>query len=60
MRSILRFLKLRNIPKPASAINLWKGVGHVKRVNIDGHQRAMISLYLYAMVLTGTLTLLPG
>ena len=40
--------------------SLWKGVAHVQRGNIDGHQRAMISLYLYAMVLTGALTLLPG
>ena len=40
--------------------SLWKGVAHVQRGNIDGHQRAMISLYLYALVLTGALTLLPG
>ena len=40
--------------------SLWKGVGHVKRGNIGGHQRLMISLYLYAMALTGALTLLPG
>ena len=40
--------------------SLWQGVGHVQRGHIDGHRRAMISLYLYVMVLTGALTLLPG
>ena len=40
--------------------SLWKGVAHVKRGNIDAHRRLMISLYLYAMLLTGALTLLPG
>ena len=32
----------------------------MQRGNIDGHQRLMISLYLYSMALTGALTLLPG
>ncbi|MEM7260263.1 MAG: DUF2306 domain-containing protein [Pseudomonadota bacterium] len=40
--------------------SLWEGISRVRQGNINGHRRSMISLYLYAMVLTGALTLLPG
>lgn len=40
--------------------SLWQGVSRARHGNIDGHRRSMVSLYIYAMVLTGALTLLPG
>ncbi len=40
--------------------SLWQGVSRVRAGDIKGHQRSMMALYIYGMVITGGLTLLPG
>jgi len=45
---------------PATLVALAYAVRAARRGNVEGHRRAMLSLYLLALVLTGAFTLLPG
>lgn len=40
--------------------SLWEGMRRIRRGDIAGHRRTMVSMYIYGMLLTGALTLLPG
>jgi uncharacterized membrane protein len=41
-------------------LGLWEAIREIRRGNVLGHQAAMKSLYLGALLLTGAFTLLPG
>lgn len=40
--------------------SLWEGMRYIQQGNVAKHKQTMIALYLYGIVLTGLLTLLPG
>lgn len=40
--------------------SLWEGMYKIRKGDVQGHRKAMIALYIYAMLITGALTLLPG
>jgi len=40
--------------------SLWEGIHKIRKGDVQGHRKAMIALYIYAMLITGALTLLPG
>jgi len=45
---------------PVTLFSLWQGVRDVRRGDIKGHARGMITLFVLAVVVTGAFTLLPG
>lgn len=40
--------------------SLWDGVSRIRKGDVAGHRKSMIALYIYAIVITGALTLWPG
>ena len=45
---------------PFTLISLWLAVRAARQGNIRRHKAIMVSLFLYALVVTGLFTLLPG
>jgi uncharacterized membrane protein len=45
---------------PVTVFGLWDGWRAARAGNIAAHRRAMIALYVAALVVTGAFTLLPG
>ena len=43
-----------------TALNLPRGIWHIRRGNVAGHRRSMTRLYAGACLLAGVFTLLPG
>lgn len=41
-------------------VMLWQGVAAARRGDIDAHKRRMRGTYLFGLVITGLLTLIPG
>lgn len=59
-------LKLWGVYSPIHLLSLWTifsvglGIYFVRVGNIKRHQQVMIALYVFALILTGLFTLLPG
>ncbi|MDF2235845.1 DUF2306 domain-containing protein [Albimonas sp. CAU 1670] len=45
---------------PVTLVALWSGVRQARAGDVAGHRRAMILLYVLALLITGGFTLLPG
>lgn len=41
-------------------VSLWQGVAAIRRNDVTRHQRMMLALYLWALIVAGTFTFLPG
>lgn len=59
-------IKLWGVYSPIHLLSLWTivsvglGIYFVRVGNIKRHQQVMIALYVFALILTGLFTLLPG
>lgn len=45
---------------PFTLVSLWIAVGAARQGNIRRHKAIMVSLFFYALVVTGLFTLMPG
>ena len=45
---------------PVVFASLWVGVRHARRGDVASHRRAMITLFVLALLITGGFTLYPG
>ena len=45
---------------PLTASGVYKGITRIRLGDIEGHRRAMIRMYIGALLIAGVLTLLPG
>lgn len=45
---------------PITLLGLWGGIRAARARNIEAHRKAMLSLFLLALLIPGAFTLLPG
>lgn len=60
VRSINGGFTLIHLFIPLTFFGVTNGLWQIKRGNVRGHQRTMISLYIGAIAIAGILTFLPG